>query len=264
MTGWFEGAGEPPTLLQGGLDLAGAGLDYSAFVVAERFEVYRPGETVPRWDFPTQAYVEAPKYRDHYVVRLIRRWPRGTDPGDVLHSLARALARPELDGVRVRWDATGLGGGLRGVVRDLTRDGVFANSQMQAVTITAGETSQTPGGVPKQDLVSGLSRVVHEGRLHIAPDLPDGEELRREAMAYVAKPLETGRFKYEAAGTGNDDLITALALACYKPMRGPAWQVPWAFFQSQVLTGAVGAPATIVHPDHRAGQTWDAARGWVR
>lgn len=245
---------EPPRCLQGGLDLAGAGLDYSALVVAERFEVYRSDELVPRWDVDRQRHVEAPKIRDHYVVRLIKRWPRGTDPGDVLASLGRALPRPELDGARIRWDATGLGGGLRGVVRDMTRDGVFASRQLEAVVITAGESSQAPGGVPKQDLVSGLSRVVHEQRLHFAPDLPDGEELRREAHAYIAKPLDSGRFRYEAAGTGHDDLVTALALATYKPIRLPAWQVSWDFFRRQVLTGATDAPPVIVRPTHRAGE----------
>jgi hypothetical protein len=244
-----------PRCLQGGLDLAGAGLDYSALAVAERLEVYRPGERVPRWDFPSQQYVPTDKIRHHYVVRLIKRWPRGTDPGDVLLSLGRALARPELDGLRIRWDATGLGGGLRGVVRDMTRDGIFANGQMDAVVITAGESSQMPGGLPKQDLVSGLSRVVHEQRLHFAPDLPDGEELRREAHAYVAKPLESGRFKYEAAGSGHDDLVTALALACYQPMRRfPAWRLPWDLFRDQVLTGAVDKSPVVVWPKSRAGE----------
>ena len=240
--------------LQGGLDLAGAGLDWSALVVAERFDVLT-GDQTWRW-VNGAGNVRVDKTRDHYLVRLAKRWARGTEPSDVLASLGRAVQRPELDGLRVRWDATGLGGGLRGVVRDMTRDGVFARGQMSAVVITAGETSDV--GVPKQDLVSGLSRVVHERRVHVASDGQDEtlEQLRRELHAYVAKPLESGRFKYEAAGSEHDDLTTALALAVYEPMRGPARRVAASYFRDSILTGLEDQPAVAVAPSWRAGQVW--------
>lgn len=248
--------------LQGGLDLAGAGLDWSALVVAERIEVVVPDAPAVQW-VNGVGLVPADKVRDHYVVRLIRRWPRGTDPGDVLHALGRMLADPALDGARVRWDATGLGGGLRGVVRELTRDGVFLPGQMQSVVITAGESSQVPGGVPKQDLVSGLSRAVHEQRVHVSPACDHAEDLRREANAYVAKALESGRFKYEAAGSGHDDLVTALMLAVFRSMRhGPARRVSRSFFVEQVLTGAEDAPPRVVWPAGRAGEVWQHGQ-WV-
>lgn len=236
--------------LQGGLDLAGAGMDWSALVVAERFEVYT-GEQVTRWR-NAEGYVPVDKTEDVYLVRLVRRWPRGTDPLDVLRSLARAVQSPELDGLVIRWDATGLGGGLRGAVRDMARDGVFGSGQMRSVIITAGERSEV--GVPKQDLVSGLSRVVHEERLHVAPACENAEELRREAHAYIAKPLESGRFKYEAAGSAHDDLVTALALAVYKPMRGPARRIARSYLRSHILSGLEDQPSTVVYPPHRRGE----------
>lgn len=241
--------------LQGGLDLAGAGLDWSALVVAERFEVHTGEKT---WGWVNGiGRVPVDKTRDHYLVRLVRRWPRGTDPGDVLASLGRAVQQPELDGLRVRWDATGLGGGLRGVVRDMTRDGVFAKRQMLSVVITAGEQSEV--GVPKQDLVSGLSRVVHEQRLHIVAGDPSQldetlEQCRRELHAYVAKPLESGRFKYEAAGAEHDDITTALALAVYAPMRGSARRVAASYFRDNILTGVEDLPPVVVRPAWRAGE----------
>lgn len=249
--------------LQGGLDLAGAGLDWSALVVAERFEVLT-GERKLVW-VNGEGLVEAEKTRDHYLVRLVKRWPRGTDPHDVLRSLARACQRPELEGLVVRWDATGLGGGLRGMVREMMREGVFRSGQLRSVVITAGESSDI--GTPKQDLVSGLSRVVHEQRVHVAAGAgdEDAEQLRRELHAYVAKPLESGRFKYEAAGTQHDDLTTALALAIHQPMRHPARRVAASFYRDVILTGRDQQPPTVVHPASRAGDVWDEeARAWVR
>jgi hypothetical protein len=193
-----------------GLDLAAGGRDYSALVVAER-RVTPAGtrQLVTGGSFSV--------FTDQWYVRDAYRWPVGTDPGDVLHDVAGKLAAliedRKIELLRLEWDATGLGHGLRSTVRDLYYAGKLLNVQPVGVTITGGAKSEA-GNAPKVDLVSGLSRLLHERRVRIASTLGEAPQLRRELLGYTVKVTAAGNERYEARTESlHDDLGTALMLA---------------------------------------------------
>jgi hypothetical protein len=87
--------------------------------------------------------------------------------------------------------------------------------ELSAVTITGGERANQHGSgwnVPKQDLIAGLQVLLERGELRIARDLRGARMLMRELMDVQTRSGKTG-----AEGPGqHDDLVIALALACWK------------------------------------------------
>lgn len=237
--------------LQAGLDLAGLGQDHAALVVVERFRVYT-GRQVRRWRNGV-GLVDTDETADHYLARHITRWPTRMDPGDVLAEAADILDRPELAPCRIRYDATGIGGGVRGVVRDLYRRGRFSLAPVP-VTITGGEQSQTTGTVPKLDLVTTLARLIHERRFNVAAcDL--APVLLRELDGFEAKRTAAGHWTWQAASEAiHDDLVTATMLAVWRPMNHTEPRtVAASHYRGAILTGREDEPPTIVNGP-RAGQ----------
>jgi hypothetical protein len=131
--------------LQAGLDLAGLGQDHAALVVAERFEVYTGGR-LTKWRNGV-GLVEVDETADYYLIRHITRWPQRMDPGDVVAEAAALLDTPQLSGARLRYDATGIGGGVRSVVRELHRAGRFPAGSPIPVTVTSYGQAGGPGQV---------------------------------------------------------------------------------------------------------------------
>ncbi len=218
------------TCMTGGLDLAAGGRDFSALVIAEHFEVYN-GKT--GWSIIAG---EFDKTDSHHLVQHIQRWPRGTDPGDVLREASQLLAHPRLEECcRLRYDATGLGAGVRSIVRDMYQDGRFRWMPI-GITITGGEKSEK--GVPKVDLVSSLSRLLQEERLHLA-EAPHRADLVRELEAFQAKLTPAGNWRYEAESESvHDDLVTATMLATFRPLNHvPARRVDGSYFRQMILSG---------------------------
>lgn len=246
--------------LQGGLDLAGLGQDRAALVVAERLCVYTGGQT-QRW-VNGEGLVQADETEDRYPIRHITRWPRKMDPGDVIAETADILGDPELSGTRVRYDSTGIGAGVRAVVRDLYRAGRFAHPPVP-VTVTGGEQSQTPGTVPKLDLVTALARLIHERRINVARCALAGQ-LVTELDGFTAKRTAAGNWTWQAASESiHDDLVTATMLACWRPMgHAQPRRVARSFYRDMVLTGAEDAPPEAVWPPDRAGHVWQDGQ-WV-
>ena len=81
--------------------------------------------------------------------------------------------------------------------------------EIRPVTITGGERSHIHcygWNVPKQDLISGVRVLLERGELRIARDLRGLRILMRELM----EMHETGE---------HDDLVIALALACWRAKR---------------------------------------------
>jgi hypothetical protein len=202
--------------LTGGLDLAAGGRDYSALAIAERVEV-------PIGLREHRLYGPYTATEDHWFVRHLTRWPVGTDPGDVLRETA-GLLREVHDRmgsvVLLRYDGTGLGAGVRSIVRDLYMAGEW-DRRPKPVTITAGQQSES--GVPKVDLVSHLARLLHEGRLRIASTLEHAPQAQKELLGYAVKVTAAGNERFEARTEGlHDDFVTAIALAVRKSNHTPA------------------------------------------
>ena len=173
-----------------GLDL-GQAHDFTALCVAER----------------TAMSGEPPLYE----IRHIDRAPLRTSYPAVVEQVGRLMASTELfERTRLVVDGTGVG---RPVVDLLWQAGMRAVS----VTITSGQ--RVTGGlnswrVPKRDLVSNLQVLLQSRRLRIAADLPLAEALLDELLDFRVRVSDAGHDTW-GAGREHDDLVLALAIACW-------------------------------------------------
>jgi hypothetical protein len=77
-----------------------------------------------------------------------------------------------------------------------------------SVTITGGFSN-----VGKKDLILSAVVALQHGRLKVG-DLPNADLLKKELQEYRLKLTKHGNETFEGAGR-NDDLVYALALACW-------------------------------------------------
>jgi hypothetical protein len=154
---------------------------------------------------------ERPIFQVGYLERLPLHMPY---PG-VCWKVRSLLGNPLLRGrSEVVLDLTGVG---RPVNDLFTDQGVFATG----VTITAGldEVEVEKGRffhVPKLTLVSRVQSLLHDGRLQIQKDLPDTPALIAELQDFRATVTDSGRWTFGARSGQHDDLVLALALACWR------------------------------------------------
>jgi hypothetical protein len=192
-----------------GLDL-GQRRDHSAIAVVERRD-------------KQQAFQSAEM--DSLAVRLVERVPLGTSYPAVVERVREIAQRPELQGqCCLTVDATGVGA----PVVDLLREAGLG-CEICAATITGGERAHSANGwsgvsrwnVPKQDLIAGMQVLLERGQLRISPRLRELGPLMRELMDLRGTVKASGRVRIGADGCGeHDDLAIALALACWRAVRG--------------------------------------------
>ena len=196
-----------------GLDL-GQRQDHSAIAVVERKAVGRAYQVC---------------YYPYMDVRGLERVPLGTSYSGVVERVSEIAGMDELRGqCCVVVDATGVGA----PVVDLLREARLG-CEISAVTITgsgpANGTRQTGGtspgvarwSVPKQDLMGGVQALLEKQELRIARGLREMKTLMRELTDVRATVKSTGRVRMGADGCGqHDDLVIALALACWRAGRG--------------------------------------------
>jgi hypothetical protein len=103
-------------------------------------------------------------------------------------------------------------------IYDLLKEAKTPN--LCGVTITPGEGEpQREGGydwrAPKIRIVQALDVCINDGSLKISEEMPLAEELRHQIESYQATYSGRGTLMFDAAGTGHDDLVMALALALW-------------------------------------------------
>jgi hypothetical protein len=188
-----------------GLDL-GQQQDYSALAVAEQ--------------------VEAEEEREYHI-RHLHRWPLGTPyttpegeaPGiieDVYDLVGKAPGE-----VILVLDATGCGM----PVVDMVRRYRLPVRRLAPIVITAGQSATMQKGtyhVPKRDLATNLASLMESRRLQIAPALRLATTLQQELATFKVKTnVLTGHESFEAwRERDHDDLVLAVALACWYAERG--------------------------------------------
>jgi hypothetical protein len=150
-------------------------------------------------------------------VRFLERIALGTPYPAVVERMAQIVSRLRKCAVIV--DATGVGGP---VIDSLRRAGL--GCEITAVTITGGQNESRAGAnycVPKQDLIAGLQLALERGELRVSRNLREGGALAREMLSVRVKAgLAAGRVRVGADAYGeHDDLVIALALACWRARR---------------------------------------------
>jgi hypothetical protein len=194
-----------------GLDL-GKQNDFSALVIVERRGWLRP----------------------KHLVRFARRW-RGTAYTLVVEQVAEILSRPPLTGadLALNFDSTGVGSAVQDILVDAYDQGrlpVFP----QGIVLTGGEPMlEIPFAragvrrIPKQDVLAPLEIALAEGRLQFAAGLTLAGPLKEELLNFKASHTASGHAKFEAGGSGHDDLVIALALGLFTGGDTSAAETNW-------------------------------------
>lgn len=160
---------------------------------------------------------EAEDERPRFFTGHLERLPLGmTYPAIVAH-VGQLLARPPLAGnCELVVDGTGVGA----PVVDMFRAGGL---DLTSVVITAGDAESSDGQtarVPKLVLISRVEALLHDGRLVIHKDLREAEALKAELLDFRADVTASGFWRFGARSGKHDDLLLALALACWKAHAG--------------------------------------------
>jgi phage FluMu gp28-like protein len=184
-------------------------------------------------DFTAIAVVEREPTTTVLTVRFLERVMLGTPYSRVVKRVADLTRHPDIAGCHLTVDATGVG---MPVVEAL-RGADLGCRAMTAVTITGGERAglAAPAAgvgehwhVPKADLLGGIRVRLESGELRIARQMPESGTLVRELLS-----MRSGRGAEAAADRGgHDDLVLAVALACWQASRGGR-----AGYGTQRLTG---------------------------
>jgi hypothetical protein len=182
-----------------GLDL-GQSQDYTAVAVVRCVSGAELGET--NSNLPYQ-----------YHLRFLKRFPLGTPYPSIIAGIEEMLGRKALVGrSRLIVDSTGVG---TPVV-----DGLYERGLKPLPVIITG--SDRPSWnkktlcVPKRDLVATLSTLFQNDILRFPPDIQLREELIKELTNFTMRITKNARDTYSPLQhSQHDDLVIALALACY-------------------------------------------------
>jgi hypothetical protein len=190
-----------------GLDL-GKRLDYSAVAVVERAEE-------ARFDYLHWMQQSQPKC---LVVRFLERIRLGTPYTEVVERVVKIIEK--LGGRRqLVVDATGVGMPVVDMLRAAEPD-----CELTPVLITSGAEQHFANGVwhvPKVDLLAGVQAALETGELRIARRMRETQTLVQEMMDVRVKLRGSGGMRLGADGFGqHDDLVLAVALACWAARRG--------------------------------------------
>lgn len=92
---------------------------------------------------------------------------------------------------------------------------------MVPITITSHGSSRNKYMVLKADLVESFLNLISAGRVKIAEGIPHRDLFFEELRGYRSKQSPQGRTTtYYSAGSGHDDILDSVMLACYAGAQG--------------------------------------------
>jgi DNA-binding Lrp family transcriptional regulator len=202
-----------------GVDL-GQAYDYTAIVAVERvkittFDSWRQAPLKQKIDLNNPLSEIEPVFNTsrEYHVRLIERARLGVSYADIVKYILNLVNREGIKEKKaiIALDASGVG---RAVFDMLDEAGI---KHVKAITVTGGEkiTDDDPYyNVPKSELASLVKGLFGRKIIKITKGINDADALTRELENFVIKKTQAGHVQYEA-GSGHDDLVSALSLACF-------------------------------------------------
>jgi hypothetical protein len=156
------------------------------------------------------------------AVKHLQRFPPGTAYKAVASAVGKLLTSEELADAPVVVDVTAVGTGVLDLFKELE-----PQSRVLRVVVTAGHHAEygphATWLVPKKELVTGLQLLLQGRRLAIPAAMPEAALLARELGNFRAKvSLAADPLEAEWREGQDDDLVLAVALACWKAGRmGP-------------------------------------------
>jgi hypothetical protein len=154
-------------------------------------------------------------------VRHLERVRLGTPYPGVVERVREITRHRELAGnCALAVDATGVGAPVVDMLR-----AARLGCDIAAVTITGGDRQHQNGSmrvsVPKRDLMAVVQVLLENDELKVARGLRELGALLRELTDVRSSAGIGGRVRLGADGCGeHDDLVIALALACWRAKRG--------------------------------------------
>jgi len=179
-----------------------------------------------------------------FQVGYLERMALGTSYPAIAHHVRRLfLGLPS--STEVVLDATGLGGPVYEIF-------VGIGISPIGVMITAG-TAQSDDGkflhVLKMLLISRLQALLHEGRLKIQKSLPEASVLMGELLDYRIEYTAAGHLTFNAREGRHDDLVLALAIACYRAAGDGVRYSDLMDYYRRVSVGRVADPQYFIGVD---------------
>jgi hypothetical protein len=204
-----------------GVDL-GQASDPTAIAVLEHVRgVLDPNSEIERHT-GTDSLPQTPAERVN--VRHLQRLPLGLAYPTQVQAVKDLLARPPLNGdgrtlpATLVIDSTGVGRAVADVFSE-------AGLRHQAVTITTGSDVASAGRdrwhVSKTHLISVVDAMLHVGTLRFAAALSEAGAMKDELRDFRRKLSDAGRATYAARTGAHDDLVLAVAIACWWISRPP-------------------------------------------
>jgi hypothetical protein len=156
-------------------------------------------------------------YPARFTVVAMDRVPLGTSYVEVAQRVATIMQK--FTNAELVVDISGVGQAVADIFRDF-------GLHFTGVSITGGRSeSADPNdysqrNVPKLDLVSVLQAAFARADLKIAQDLPFRDVLVKELRDFEMKVSDVGNMAFGARSGQHDDLVLAVAIACWK-LKGP-------------------------------------------
>ena len=169
-------------------------------------------------------------------VRHLERLPLGMSYPAVVQHVADLLARPPLcrdenhPAAELIIDETGVGRAVGDIFID-------AGMKPKRITITAGSEATSGHGrdrfyVAKTVLISNVDAMLHTGTLRFASALSEADAMKDELLDFRRKLSDAGRATYAARTGRHDDLVLAVAIAC--------WWINNEYESPMAMTGTYG------------------------
>jgi phage FluMu gp28-like protein len=185
-----------------GLDL-GRKQDHSALVILER-----------SLKAMNTRYIDAyTKWETFLSVRYVKQWRLGTAYGEVAAEVGAVFKKVEPLGKSVLvFDQTGVGDAVFEMIREHLK-----GSNVEGVVITHEL---------KRDMYAALETNLEQEKLKIAANCHSSRELKEELLKVEIRRVGFG-YKYGAfEKDSHDDLVMALALACWRERMGQRSSTP--------------------------------------
>jgi hypothetical protein len=190
------------------------------------------------WERHTRLGTIPQKKSEQMFVRYLQRLPLGTSYPAIVQHVKDMFARPPLCGhddvppAQLVIDQTGVGR----AVGDLFDESGIRPKAVK-VTITAGDAVSFTGGshhVAKTHLISTVDALLHTGTLRIAAALSEAGTMRDELKDFRRKLSDAGRATYAARTGAHDDLVLAVAIACWWATRPGPPQPAFGYYGSVI------------------------------
>ncbi len=193
-----------------GVDL-GQSKDFTAICVIEKTRNYKVKENLPaNYNFLLHGPYKTSDKKNYFHVRHLERLPLGTSYPDVVRRVSDI--QQKVDSVKIVVDYTGVGR----PVFDMFKE---AKLYPWGISITGGDKVTRDGriyNVPKRDLAGVLQVLYQQERIKVASKLHQARILNDELLNFKVKiDPETGHDTYEHRSGKHDDLVLAVACACW-------------------------------------------------